>query len=120
MTNISLDEGQSFFNSEIRQLSKKNYQDPKITVDSDNQPSLFVCPKEWCSYDSKPFADLELHMDIGLHDIQAIMKHFMMEFVKIGLPKFQALIPTYSLNQVDYHLICPVENFCHSLAWAGL
>ena len=59
-------------------------------------------------------------MDIGLHDIQAIMKHFMMEFVKIGLPKFQALIPKYSLNQVDYHLICPVENFCHSLAWAGL
>ena len=42
MTNVSLDEGQSFFNSEIRQLSKKNYQDPKITVDSDNQPSLFV------------------------------------------------------------------------------
>lgn len=26
--------------------------------------------EEWCSYDSNSFADLELHMDVGLHDIQ--------------------------------------------------
>ncbi|CAB4031812.1 Hypothetical predicted protein [Paramuricea clavata] len=68
-TNISLDEGHSFFKfSETRQLSLKNDQEtPENTIDNDNQPPLFVCPEEGCSYNSDSFPELELHMALALN-----------------------------------------------------
>lgn len=71
-TNISLQEGQGFFiTSEMRQLPvNEDQENPKNAIDSDDQPSLFVCPEVGCSYNFDSFSDLELHIDVGLHEIQ--------------------------------------------------
>lgn len=66
-TNISLQEGQAFFNtSETRKLSVSKDQENK----SEDQPSLFVCPEAGCSCTFDSFSEFELHIEVGLHDIQ--------------------------------------------------
>lgn len=69
-TNMSLQGGQEFFNtSETRQLTHKKNKSQTSSDDShDDQESLFVCHEEGCSYNSDTYSDLELHIDVGLHD----------------------------------------------------
>ena len=69
-TNISLMEGKGFFtNTEIRDLHRpRKCQTSKDDVEIDDQPSLFMCPKEGCNCTFDSFSELELHTDVGIYD----------------------------------------------------
>ncbi|KAL9958399.1 hypothetical protein ACROYT_G035406 [Oculina patagonica] len=69
-TKISLCEGKSFFEStEVRELPTKK-QNTKQTqeTETDEESSMFVCQEDGCSKSFDSFAELELHMDIGVHE----------------------------------------------------
>ena len=71
-TNMSLCEGQGFFeNTEARELPPKKQNVKQVETEDDDQASMFVCPEEGCSNSFDSFAELELHIDIGVHETQA-------------------------------------------------
>ena len=70
-TNMSLCEGQGFFEStEIRELPTKKQNVEQAETENDVQSAMFVCPEEGCSNSFESFAQLELHIDIGVHETE--------------------------------------------------
>ena len=58
-----------FTNTEIRDLHHpRKCQTSKDDVEIDDQPSLFMCPKEGCNCTFDSFSELELHTDVGIYD----------------------------------------------------
>ena len=65
-TNISLQEGEEFFKfSETRELQTKKQEKGQS---SESRASLFVCPEEHCNSNFDSFSELELHIEVGMHD----------------------------------------------------
>ena len=69
-TNTSQKEGQGFFEStEIRERPTKKCQVNKEETEDDGETLMFVCPEEGCSNASESFLELELHIDVGVHEV---------------------------------------------------
>ena len=71
-TNVSIQEGEGFFTTcKTRELSRsKGKERSTVQDDVEDQPSLFVCPEDGCTSNFDSFSDLELHIDVGLHEIE--------------------------------------------------
>ena len=68
-TNILLEGGQEFFDSnEIRELPARKRDGNKEETENDGQASMFVCPEEGCNNAFDSFGELELHIDVGVHE----------------------------------------------------
>ena len=91
-TNISLMEGKGFFtNTEISDLHRpRKCQAKKDNVEIDDQPSMFVCPEEGCNCTFDSFSELELHIDVRIHDNRK-SESLYDKVRKTGLKKFLPL-----------------------------
>jgi len=67
-TNLSLNEGQGFFEStQMRKLPIKKHHEEND--ENEEEAHLFLCPEAGCTDTFDSFSELELHIDVGVHEI---------------------------------------------------
>ncbi|KAK3728256.1 hypothetical protein QZH41_006730 [Actinostola sp. cb2023] len=67
-TNLSMNEGQGFFEStQMRKLPIKKHQEEND--ENEEEAHLFLCPEAGCTDTFDSFSELELHIDVGVHEI---------------------------------------------------
>ena len=57
-----------FDSNEIRELPARKRDGNKEETENDGQASMFVCPEKGCNNAFDSFGELELHIDVGVHE----------------------------------------------------